>query len=339
MRNQAFEARVLRELTITADAIWPRFALGVDRSLAAPFLVPLKEFIRCEWKSAVPIRGFLTRVGYEFGGGRFQDVVDVAAAVELCQIATVIVDDVIDRSDVRNGESIYKAFGEGIAVVTGELLKASASTLIVTAVRKKKNFVNAFEAVRHFELIYQRICFGQLLDLWYESARPITELEYLKMIECTTGGFLEGAAALGAILSGLSAPLTNALCEYARCLGLAFQIYDDVFDVGPQVAHAKPFANDVKRRKQRLPLIHLLRTCSRRERREINRVLNKRRISNDDARHVVAFMKRRGSLDYSIRRARRFCSRAKAVARGAFQPSQRELLLGLVELIQSDDRS
>jgi geranylgeranyl diphosphate synthase type I len=263
----------------------------------------------------------------------------VAAAIELAQLATLVVDDVIDRSEVRSGWSAYKIFGEGVSLLAGEMLKSCASALFARALERKTRFVNPLRALRQFEIMYERINVGQLLDLLYESSPGISEREYLRMIRLSTGGFLEGSAAVGSTLSGAPDHLQKLLRNYACCLGIALQIYDDVLDLFPQPGRTKPFANDLKRRKQRLPLIHFLHTCSPRERGKVDRILGKGGITDKDAEIVARLLVQQGSAQYALRRAKEFCSRALFSAARITPASVRHLLVGLVHFIQPEDAS
>jgi octaprenyl-diphosphate synthase len=199
------------------------------------------------------------------------------------------------------------------------------------------SFRNQLEAARYFEQMYQRICVGQLLDLWYESSPDISERQYVKMVGLTTGGFLEGAVVIGSTLSNTAPRLARRLRTYARSLGIAFQIYDDVLDLFPQPGQIKPFASDIKRRKQRLPLVHFLQNCSPKERKEVRQSFREAEITDDTAKELVRLMRARGSIDYALCRARAFCSHARSEALKVAPSANRDLLTGLVELIQEDD--
>lgn len=277
------------------------------------------------------------RLGYRAGGGRFQDVLDVAVAIELAQLASMVVDDAIDRSEIRHGWSAFKTFGPSISLLAGELLKSSASSLMSQALEVSTRFVKQLEALRRFELTYMKVCTAQLLDLWHESCADVSEKQYFRMVDFGTGGFLEGAITVGLLLSGAEEPMANHLRRYARFLGVAFQIYDDVFDLFVHPLGEKEFANDIKRRKQRLPLVHFLHHCSEQERREVHRVFKKPTISDADARRLVRLMIERGSVEYSLKKAREFCSRAEFEASKAAPPRDMDLYIGLIELIQEDD--
>ena len=196
-------------------------------------------------------------------------------------------------------------------------------------------FTKARFALHEFEATYRDVCTGQMLDLLYEKSTPIRELQYLEMIRLTTGRFLEGAVAVGALLSGCPPAKLAALRKYGRNAGVALQIYDDVFDLVPLVTHDKEFANDIKRRKQRLPVIHFRSTCSRAERRDLSALWSKQTITDGEARQIVERMVERGSIAYCLGRARAFADRARREVLKIGWNSK--ILGGFVDLIQEDD--
>lgn len=123
--------RLTRALLRTEEAIRRPIDSALSQCFPGSVFEDLREHLSDEWESAAPIRGFLTRLGYEAGGGRFRDIIDVAAAVELTQLATILIDDVIDRSHIRTGISAYAQFGQSITILAAETLKSRATTLLI----------------------------------------------------------------------------------------------------------------------------------------------------------------------------------------------------------------
>ena len=248
-----------------------------------------------------------------------------------------MVDDVIDRSDVRSGWSAYKVFGEGVSLLAAVLLKSSGSSLLAAALEKQTHFVNRLRAAREFEAMYLHVYTGQLLDILYEASPIISERQYLRMIQLSTGGFLEDAAAIGSTLSGAPDHVRTPLLDCARYTGVALQIYDDVLDLIPQPSRTKPFASDIKRRKKRLPLIHFLHNCPASEKREVDRIFRKRTITEMDSKLIVELLRHRGSIQYAVRRAEKLYSRALFNASKITPPYLRELLVELVGFIRPEE--
>jgi geranylgeranyl pyrophosphate synthase len=296
-------------------------------------LSDLRESIIDEWESSYPIRGHLTCIGYELGGGRRADILDVATAIEVAKIATVVLDDVIDRAEAREGTSLYGSSGEGVPLLLCDVLKGAATSLIARAIGQR-GFRNGLGAMESFEAMYHRVSQSQLLDLLYENHGVITEREYLRMIRLGTAGFLESAAGIGFLLVRPLDAAGRHLRAYARSLGVALQIYDDVADLFP--LGGKGTAGDVRRRKQRLPLVRFLNTCGEAERKRTVLLLRQPRMSSDAVRVLVRLFQTRGTIDYCIGRAEEAAARARSHALHIWQSSIRERLDALTILIRPE---
>lgn len=219
-------------------------------------------------------------------------------------------------------------------MVVSEMLKSAANKTVAGTLHRNPQFANRFGVLERFEHMYGRVCLGQVLDLMYERSAWISELQYLRMVSCGTAGFLEEAARIGCLLSGAPEFATTELCRYARSLGFALQIYDDVLDLDPTTPGLKSFAGDLKRRKQRLPLIHFFRNSPKNEREKFCAVLKKRKITDRDALRMTRSLKRNGSLEYALRRGSHFLDRPIHEVPKFASGSRRDLLVGLAELIR-----
>jgi geranylgeranyl pyrophosphate synthase len=163
-----------RKLDVVLSQTSELIMVGLQKSMRDCFEGPLFEDLReslvDEWESSVPVRGYLVRVGYEVGGGKFAQTTAVATAIELAQLATLILDDVIDRSDIRTGFSTYRTYGEGVSLVVSEMLKTAATKTLAETLRRNPQFANRFAVLERFERMYARVCLGQVLDLMYERS-------------------------------------------------------------------------------------------------------------------------------------------------------------------------
>ena len=107
---------------------------------------------------------------------------------------------------------------------------------------------------------------GQVLDMQAEGTR--ISLEQLQTLqELKTGALICVAAQLGCLLGGATAEQTAAALEYARCIGLAFQIQDDILDIeGEEAALGKPIGSDAENEKSTYPALLGLARCHERVR-------------------------------------------------------------------------
>ncbi|WP_232703093.1 polyprenyl synthetase family protein [Halobacterium wangiae] len=164
------------------------------------------------------VRPTLTVLVCEAAGGDGEDALDFAVGVELVHNASLVVDDIIDQSDVRRGEpSAWAAFDYGPAIVASNGLLGEAFALFSRDPRAMECVTDALVDLGEGEAI-------ELVD------RPETEAEYMELARRKTGALFRAAAELGAIAANADGRTIEALGEYAERVGVAFQIRDDVLD-------------------------------------------------------------------------------------------------------------
>ena len=157
---------------------------------------------------------------------REKDVTEYAAILELFHMATLVHDDVIDRSEMRRGRSsIQKKFGLKAAVYLGDYMLFSI--MKNTKLSYEEQWRDFFESV-------QKLCDGELgqEDRLYDLS--ITRQEYLTNIEGKTAALFELATYAGAALSGASAEWCEKFALLGRTYGMLFQICDDLLDMCSQ---------------------------------------------------------------------------------------------------------
>jgi geranylgeranyl diphosphate synthase type I len=164
------------------------------------------------------VRPAVTILSCEAVGGAPESAVDFAVGVELVHNASLVIDDIIDRSDVRRGKpSAWTAYGYGPAIVAGDGLLGEAFALF--SADEQAMQIAAESIVELGE--------GEATEL---VARPATEAEYMTLARRKTGALFRAAAELGAVAGGADAFTVEAFGEYAERVGVAFQIRDDVLD-------------------------------------------------------------------------------------------------------------
>ncbi len=160
--------------------------------------------------------------------------VRVGAAVEAIHVYSLIHDDLpcMDDDDLRRGKpTVHKAFDEAIAVLAGDSLHALAFELLADANSHPDPFVRS-ELMATLALASgpDGMAGGQMMDIAAEDAEfdlpTITRLQALK-----TGALIGASVEMGAILGHVPVEGRSALRGYARDIGLAFQIVDDIMDV------------------------------------------------------------------------------------------------------------
>ncbi|GAA0519860.1 geranylgeranyl diphosphate synthase, type I [Halorubrum aquaticum] len=164
------------------------------------------------------VRPAVTILACEAFDGDPDDAVDFAAGIEFVHNASLVIDDVIDRSEVRRGTpSAWAEFGYGPAMITSDGLLGEAFALFSADDRAMRTVAEAMVELGE----------GEATEL---AARPTTEAEYMELARRKTGALFRAAAELGAVAGGAEPAAIESFGEYAERVGVAFQMRDDVLD-------------------------------------------------------------------------------------------------------------
>ena len=197
------------------------------------------------------VRPVLTLAVCEALGGRAEDALAPGCALELVHTYSLIHDDLpcMDDDDLRRGRpTCHKVYGETMAVLAGDALQAEAFRLIFLApglsAQQRIEGVNVLASACGGDGMVA----GQVLDV-EGAAHDEASLRDLCLRK--TGGLLAAAADLGCIAAGASPEVRHQSAEYAKHIGLAFQVRDDMRDViADQDEFGKPIGSDREEGKQ-----------------------------------------------------------------------------------------
>jgi geranylgeranyl diphosphate synthase type I len=179
------------------------------------------------------VRPAVTILACEAVGGMSEEAVDFAVGIELVHSASLVVDDIIDRSDVRRGtESAWSAYDHGSAIVASDGLLGEAFALFSADERAMRVAADAMVELGE----------GEASEL---VARPTNEAEYMTLARRKTGALFRAAAELGAIAGDADPYTVESFGDYAEGVGVAFQIRDDVLDATAEAGDlGKPTGQD-----------------------------------------------------------------------------------------------
>lgn len=165
-------------------------------------------------------------------GGDWQSAAPFAAALEMIHTYSLIHDDLpcMDNDDLRRGKPTnHKIYGEAIAVLAGDGLLTEAFSMLSAAPYSAEIRIRAVQVLAECAGALGMVG-GQVLDIQSES-RECTEQEVLNIQERKTGALIKAACVLGVLAGGGSEEQILWAGKFARHLGLAFQIRDDILDV------------------------------------------------------------------------------------------------------------
>ena len=169
------------------------------------------------------LRPLLTLLVAELGDGARREVIDAAVVAELTHLATLYHDDVMDSAPLRRGApSAHEVWGNSVAILTGDLLFARASTTVAGL---------GPEAVRIQARTFERLCLGQLHETVGPRDGEDPVEHYLQVLADKTASLLATSARLGAMFAGCTPDVVQVVTDFGERIGVAFQLADDVIDL------------------------------------------------------------------------------------------------------------
>jgi geranylgeranyl diphosphate synthase type II len=276
------------------------------------------------------IRPALLLMSCEAFGGLAQKALPAAAAVELMHNFTLVHDDIMDRDDTRRGRpTVHRKWDTDTAILAGDALVVLAyQSLLQTDSPSLPRMCNLFtEGVL-------RICEGQALDREFEREDGVTPARYEDMILKKTAWLLIMCARLGALLGQASDPQIESIGLFAKHLGLAFQIQDDLLDITiAQEILGKDFGSDVRRRKRTFLYVHAMQHGSASARRALQEVFKKPEIAARDIWAAQKIFQDSGALAAAEQAVHEHLQNAHARLSDLDAHAELEELRDLVEMI------
>ena len=244
------------------------------------------------------------------GRTKTDGAIRLGAVVELLHSATLIHDDVIDSADTRRGRpSANSRWGNHRSVLVGDWLYMLSFQMAL----EERNF-------RILDILIdltQKMVEGELIQLEKIGRLDITEEDALRLATYKTACLFSGCARLGAVLGGLEEAGEEALAEYGRYAGLAFQLVDDLLDFTASAEQlGKPVLSDLKEGKVTLPLNYAMENGHRDARELVARVLEEKEFNSVRPETLVSLVQDSGALDRTRQLAQDYAKRAKACLNG-----------------------
>lgn len=197
------------------------------------------------------IRAIICMKFCEAAGGRIEDALDAACAVEMLHTYTLIHDDlpIMDGDELRRGRpSNHVEFGEFTAMLAGDALQAAAFEMLTSSPLSPEAIVELVRILSEAAGAHG-ICGGQYIDLAGEGWQ-LTIDELLELYSMKTASLMAAAAKMGVVAGYGTKTQIEAAHHYAAAIGLAFQIRDDVLDcISTSEELGKPIGSDEENEK------------------------------------------------------------------------------------------
>lgn len=233
---------------------WARYHLGwYDDTLQ-----PMGEVDRKK-HGGKRLRGVLTVLACEAVGGSGLDAAAAGSAIEFVHNFSLVHDDVEDNDEERRHRpTVWKLWGIPQAINVGSNMQAlvDVSLLRLSQGFPAERVVGAFRTVNRAIVLMTE---GQYLDMAAQDAAEMSLADYFRMTGGKTAALIEGALRVGALLGTDEADRIDALGEFGRGFGLAFQCRDDYLGIwGEPSLTGKPVGSDLIQGKRSLPVVHAL---------------------------------------------------------------------------------
>jgi geranylgeranyl diphosphate synthase type II len=263
------------------------------------------------------LRSVLCVMSCEAFGGKTEDAMNTAIALELFQHWILIHDDIEDLSEERRGmPALHRIYGTPLALNAGDALHIRMwETLFEN--REQIGDEKTFRVLREFIRMSRKCTDGQSIELeWVENRKwDVTEDDYYKMAGLKTANYtFTFPFRMGSIIGGATDEQLKASFSMGEKIGIAFQIQDDALNlIGDREKYGKELGGDLWEGKRTLMLIHLVNNCTPAERGRVIGIMNKRREEKrePEVRYVWDLMLKYKSIEYAEQKALEFANAAK----------------------------
>ncbi|RJF93428.1 polyprenyl synthetase family protein [Sphingomonas cavernae] len=239
----------------------------------------------------------------------------LAASVEFIHTATLLHDDVVDKSDLRRGRRTANLiWGNPASVLVGDFLFSRSFELMVED--------GSLKALRILSNASAVIAEGEVNQLTAQRQVETGEDRYLQIIGAKTAALFAAACRIAAVVAERPEADELALDAYGRNLGIAFQLVDDAIDYASDAeTMGKGVGDDFRDGKVTLPVILAHARGSAEDRSFWRDAMHGHRIGDDDLAHAKSLLEQTGAIADTIERARHYGQRA-IDALGSFGSSQ-----------------
>ena len=246
--------------------------------------------------------------------------INLAACVELIHSATLLHDDVIDKSDLRRGiKTANSIWGNQSSILIGDYLFSRCFEMMVED--------GTSEILKLLSSTSSIIAQGEVLQLEHKGEVDLLEETYFKIISMKTAALFSAATRVGACIANKSKKEKDALESYGKNIGLAFQIADDALDYySTQKIFGKEIGKDFFEGKATLPLIIIFQRANDEEKSFLKEIFKKEKRNEDDFSETLALINKYKAIEESFKRAEYFVNISYG-ALGIFEDSVEKKVL------------
>jgi octaprenyl-diphosphate synthase len=251
----------------------------------------------------------------------------MASLIEFIHAATLLHDDVVDRAELRRGtNSANSIWGNEASVLVGDFLFTKCFSLLV----KNGNW----KILQSISKATITMAEGELEELTKTNDLSLTERDYLSIITRKTASLISAATQIGAILGNVSKEREDALSQFGRDVGIAFQLIDDNLDyTSNEEEFGKKIGIDLQDGKITLPLIFTLNHCDPEEKEFMRKAVESHPITKKAFFKVVKIIEKHHGINYTWTKAKRYIEKARRHLHLFPKSREKEALCALAEYV------
>ncbi len=259
------------------------------------------------------------------GGEVTETSIKGAVSLELLHNASLMHDDVIDKSDERRGIStVNKVWDNRVAVLMGDFFLSKC--LVVS------NSAGSLDISNILAEIVIRLSEGELEQLSNVRSRLLSESAYFSVISGKTASLFSACMKVGALSVGGSEAVVEQMGQIGELMGLIFQIRDDVFDYYPSADLGKPTGHDIMEGKVTLPLLYALQHDASDEAGKMRAILEQGDVlTGEQVEQLVEFAKAMGGIEYAQAKMKKLAFEAKKLLNQQPESPAREALKSIID--------
>ncbi|KUL19905.1 MAG: hypothetical protein XE13_0303 [Proteiniphilum sp. 51_7] len=254
-------------------------------------------------------------------GGIIPETYHGAVSVELLHTATLVHDDVIDKSDTRRGKrSLHAVYDNTQAVLLGDYLLSTAL--------KESAKTKDLDIIQIFAELGQNLAEGELNQFTLADKIIVDEAAYFEVVDKKTASLIRASITIGAMTGGADRAMLSSFSKLGSILGICFQIRDDIFDYFKGDV-GKPTGNDIRQGKITLPMIYALQHASDAISDEMMQLITSRNYTDKNITRLLAFAREQGGIDYAYGKIEALIAEAEEIVSGFHFSEEMESLMRL----------
>lgn len=259
---------------------------------------PLARFTASGGKRVRPV---LALLGAEAVGGKAEQALSAAVAIEMFQSAALIHDDIADEGELRRGEPcLHRTEGVGLAINAGDL--ALTNVIEIVLHDERLDVSRRLDVAQALIEMERHTLEGQALDLgWVRDRRwDLTTPDYLYMVTSKTAWYTAASPLyIGALAAGASKEVAAGLTKVGIPAGIAFQVQDDLLNlVGDPASQGKDFRSDITEGKRTLAVVWALSHLETQDRDELIAILEASTNDSEQLARAVELIELGGGITY-----------------------------------------